>query len=783
MTIPKYQKRIAFLGGLECLIAAGMILAEGSSAKNTLLWGASGERWAAIIFAVLLGIVLIVFSFSRDNRGVSIRIQKLIFGNLDAFRFVSIVLFLFAVLGLLSPPGYWGNYSQYFEYLRPLLIVILTLPFQFFLPHIFRVSRRESEKPFPSAWIILFFLIMIISFMGYSRLGLKPDTHFWNVAGTPLTTFQVVLVLLITIVCFYLVEQISKIPGISPGAMNVGIALLIYIAGIWIWSQTPMTKHFFAPRPAPPAFEYYPYSDARIHDLGALSILEGYGINFGEYTDKPLYMIFLAGLHLFADGNYNTLSLLHLGCMGFILPAAFWFGKNLHGRHLGIALALVFVIRQRNAILLAHLLAGTNPRLLMTELPALLGILLICNLIHMWLGKVDRGYSPWKYALSAGVMLGAFSLVRLNPLGLLPVVALFVMLAMRKTDHKWPVRVAVFMLGFFMVFTPWLVTGRDAQGQPYLITKIIDIVTVRYPDTPSEEGNHQPNTRPKIKYVSHDVTGLNINFPVTHFPVFIINHAFHNLVTSFLALPDSPFPQDQDLRHLIKRPYFDEKQTTIWDGDLQPVQIPFMFINLILVSIGLGWSWRRWGWVGTFPAAVLIVYAITLGFARSSGSRYIVPVDWIVFFYYLSGIIYLVEQLSALWVIPVQNMELETGIDKSPNHVPVLIAVFVAMLVPVFQIPVITQSFPDCKSHMVDSAYGQLELVQGRALYPYLEDETLSFTFFACHQRNEINVPNPEGQISHGQTIVIGLSRLNGQPAAVFLEKESGLIPIWETKQ
>ena len=75
-----------------------------------------------------------------------------------------------------------------------------------------------------------------------------------------------------------------------------------------------MLKHFNALRPAPPAFQYFPYSDARIHDIGAISILDGYGIYYGEYTDKPLYMVMLSLLHRVAGNDYNKLNLLQGNC-------------------------------------------------------------------------------------------------------------------------------------------------------------------------------------------------------------------------------------------------------------------------------------------------------------------------------------------------------------------------------------------------------------------------------------------------------------------------------------
>jgi hypothetical protein len=89
-----------------------------------------------------------------------------------------------------------------------------------------------------------------------------------------------------------------------------------------------MIKHFNALRPAPPAFQYFPYSDARIHDMGAISILEGYGIFFGQYTDKPLYMTALSMLHRVTGYDYNKLSLFHLIAWVLFFHACFGLVNN-----------------------------------------------------------------------------------------------------------------------------------------------------------------------------------------------------------------------------------------------------------------------------------------------------------------------------------------------------------------------------------------------------------------------------------------------------------------------
>lgn len=776
------------LGGLEFLIASFFLLKIDQDPGNILFLGYSIARLSIVLLTIICALACLLLARYIYIKGrIPERLKNLISRNWSLLRSISILLFLFGAIVILFPQGHLQEYSAYFERFQPLLVVLTILPFQFFVFTLFKINREAIQEVIRPTWVFLMVLTLLSGFIVCTGLGIVPDTHFWNVAGVPLTTLQLILILLITTSCFYLVKNISMFQRMSPGMLDMGIALLIYIATVWVWSETPMVKHFYALRPAFPAFQYFPYSDARVHDVGALSIQSGYGINFGEYTDKPLYMIFLGILHFFTGNNYDQLSFLHLYCMALIPPLLFWFGKNFHGRNLGIAIALIILVRQRNAILLSHLLAGTNPRLLITELPTLLMLVIFCNIMHSWIKESTSSRIPWQYALLAGGILGAASLIRLNPVGLLPVILIIITLIYRKKASTWLSQVVIFSIGFMVVFSPWLLTGRDINGQSYLWTKINDVITVRYPHIPFIEKKDLSNLHVRVEQseLLATVEADNRDIPMQEFPIFVINHSLHNMITTFLALPDSPFPKDQDLRALIKRPYLDEKQTAIWNGSLQPIQLPFIIINLLFLAIGLGWSWRSWKWIGIFPAVIFVTYAITLGFARSSGSRYIVPVDWIVFFYYILGIILVIEYFFDVFT----DYPDEISIGKRSNLRPfssfqvILFVLFLAVLIPLAQIPIITKKFPLCNSQVFDSRYEQLDLVRGKALYPYAEEDTFYFVFFVCGQRSEINLSEFNVPLQHGQTIIIGFSKDNlSVPQAIFLEENLVLVPVWSNK-
>jgi len=268
----------------------------------------------------------------------------------------------------------------------------------------------------------------------------------------------------------------------------------------------------------------------------------------------------------------------------------------------------------------------------------------------------------------------------------------------------------------------------------------------------------------------------------THsFPGFIISHALHNAVAAFLALPDSLSQNDQMLKSLIQRPYLDE--TVTWRGELQAGQIPFLAVNLSLLALGLGWSWNRWKWAGIFPALIFIGYIIVLGFARTSGSRYIVPVDWILFFYYTIGIIVLLEKFTNVFEnIPTGIPLFESNGRASPilPVFAVLIVLLIGALIPIAQIPIITQNLPACENQINDPAHPQLSLLKGKALYPYLDKKTFSFVFLTCSQTIEITIKDLDTPLQNDQEIIIGFSKAEPhKPEAIFLKDSSSIRLIW----
>jgi hypothetical protein len=124
------------------------------------------------------------------------------------------------------------------------------------------------------------------------------------------------------------------------------------------------------------------------------------------------------------------------------------------------------------------------------------------------------------------------------------------------------------------------------------------------------------------------------NEEIKPIPVFVTIHFLHNIVTSVFILPVN-FGL-ADLRHTLKygNPFWD----SYWDGSLTFGIGLFLILNLVLVSLGIGSSWKSAKLSGLVPFGIFVFYNFSNAFARTSGGRYLVPIDWIVLFYFALGL-------------------------------------------------------------------------------------------------------------------------------------------------
>jgi hypothetical protein len=668
---------------VEVLAAVIYLSSIPADPKNSVLWGFSLLRLLMIggmllVFLVVAGLSVWVFQ--------NLQKSAVIFGRLCAGRLYSVILFLAAALFILAwvtclTPSYWfGTWGAYLERLRPPMVWLLLASFQtlalFLLPG--RAIRQasfiqpsqeisgrvwhEQGKVLRASGVAAGLLLLLWGFIALTRLGIKPDPLSWNEPGVPVLGLQVMLAWIVGF-GLILLETRNPFKGSSSkrlARMDWMVFFAIWVAAALAWNLTPFHGSFFAPGPYPPSNEFYPFSDAAKYDVAAQFALIGQGLNNFNFTDKPLLSAFLYWLHILVGQRYDWLVALQV-CALAVFPAVLYLlGKLFHSRPAGVMLAIFSICIEANAITASQWLLTSNTRLLLSEVPTAVGLLLFIYCLVQWLRQPDR---QTLYPLLAGGVLGLMTLVRHNPWLLLPAALGMALLVYWRKWRSYLRASLLFLLAMFIAIAPWMWRSYQANRTPFYFMIPLEnsvfanrygiVVSTPEPGAPIKQPTATPAptltpvasafTTPQptrtplpasakaLKEFNHALVrfGNILNFSSAHF--------FHNLYTSALILPTSLVYDD--LEHTLTSPqsYWGAK----WQDKFSPGAGLLFAVNLLLIGMGIGWSWQRFRMAGLVPLATALSYYLSNALARTSGGRYIVPADWVVYFYYVLGLVQL----------------------------------------------------------------------------------------------------------------------------------------------
>ena len=80
---------------------------------------------------------------------------------------------------------------------------------------------------------------------------------------------------------------------------------------------------------------------------------------------------------------------------------------------------------------------------------------------------------------------------------------------------------------------------------------------------------------------------------------------------------------------------------------MDPVSSVLFIAALLIIALGLGRSLRKFGWLGVMPLLAHLGYNFSVVVGRISGWRFMLPVDWVILFYYALGIVAATTLLSS----------------------------------------------------------------------------------------------------------------------------------------
>jgi hypothetical protein len=833
---PKYLFILGLFSFLELVCSGLVTLFITPDPKNALIFGFSALRLLQVGGIWILATIVLVVGIMAHRNKVSLDSAWLVNKSSNIHRPIlvfSLALIIWGWLALFCPAYLFGNLIYIFERMQPLSIALGACLAQFWLFFLYAKGRLGLLIPGKSAVQkyyrpTLLFAIVIIGigiFMAITKFGLLVNLIYSHEPGIPLTGLQLFFIILLLGMWIVFIPEKGRGQAILRIVKKYRlIPILIFLTAVLAWGLTPMLTHHFFLESGAPIYQPFPFSDARVHDLGGISILQGYGIYFYGYTDKPLYMVFMAILHFFAGYNYSFMTWLQILILAFIPVILFFLGEKFHSTSFGIFLSLVLIIRQRNAIVLSFRVSSINPKLFMTEEMTLLGVVLFAYLVFIWM----RDRKIW-LAFLCGGCIGATSLLRLNPLLLFPAIACLIVPVFWGMGKKFILRhLSAYTLAFLILLIPWIITGVNPEGRPWLLLKFYDVINTRYGSSDSSIQGHLYSSLPEMVMVPVGWQGnavlihqssslqeratndyamgtLSQNTPTTLLNVInapkgivyrFLYNLFHNFSTSILSMPDSLVYDD--LNHLTQPVYWADGGG--WTGNLPITQTMLVFLNLFLVSIGLGYSWIQYRWAGMIPMTIFIAYSVSLAAAMTSGGRDIIPMDWVLYYYYGLAIVVIVQFGFKVLTGKDQHqpVSLDTGTargisDRRKLGFSLAGIICLASLIPIanFVMPVVTASArnrADVKAvsqSISEQAFPGSNIVYGEILYPYYENSKITFDFMTSSGDATYTIVGTQGfkpTLSSGEKAFIALHNdVQGKPQveSIYLWQDVQPVLIW----
>ena len=264
-------------------------------------------------------------------------------------------------------------------------------------------------------------------------------------------------------------------------------------------------------------------------------------------------------------------------------------------------------------------------------------------------------------------------------------------------------------------------------------------------------------------------------------------------------MPDSLLYDD--VNHLSRRIYWSDSGG--WRGDMPFVQIGLVFLNLVLVAIGLGYSWIHHRWAGMIPMTIFIAYSVSLSAAMNSGGRYLVPMDWVLYFYYGLAIVVIVRFVLKVLAGLEQSRpaSLGTGAGRPVSErrklgFSLAGIIFLASLIPIanFVLPVLTPSTRNqakveaVRASISAQAKPGTQVVYGEILYPYYEKDLLTFSFLTPTGVTGYVLPRTpavKAELSGGERAFLALrsdNKNNLQMESIYLLQNASTQLIWHAK-
>lgn len=505
---------------------------------------------------------------------------------------------------------------------------------------------------------------------------IEPDQVGWNTLGTPLLDTQVLFVFVLGLLLTGLGMWGRKaLPAEKQSAswrFDALIFFLLWLVAAIYWGSIPVTNNWYISAPTYPTFSFYPNSDGMVYDTTAQSLLigEGYQSSHLPYPRRPLYDLFLFGLYLLKGQDYTGVVALQSMLFAVFPGLVYLLGKAMHNRLAGILAGLLVLFREGNAIALTGVITVSHSRMTMSDFPTGIGAALLAWIAFRWL-TAPESPQRLRLILLAGGILAAAMQIRIETGVFIPVLFGFALLQFPKMKTRYFTSLLAFVACMGLVVAPWVYRNWKTTGVLYfevpdarisfLLERLRKISEDEAPQAPT------PTEGGEMESVSGQKTQLapTRQPPTPTFFQVLIRHGLHSQAQALLIFPDTYRIFDSTVGFLghkdpvkfwtqccsgkdyVKRlPYWEWGK---WSGEIPPQSVVPILVNLFILAVGFRQAWKKSGWNALWPVGMAFGYYFANALARTSGGRYLQPVDWVWIVYYSIGLATLAAGLFRLF--------------------------------------------------------------------------------------------------------------------------------------
>ena len=649
---------------VEGFVAFALLLSIPRDLKNAALFGFSPLRLVLLGVTLSLTAVCVAFTIWIWRNPIKIAGTVIFLDSLVKHLWIFWLTIIFLTLGFilsayflfLSNEDFTWDYRVYLIRLSPFLFwfgcwtaqTIAVLFIHRSGSTVLGGGKNTLKRIGPFVVILIVMSLLWIG-IAWSGIGFKPDDESWvgrgwGSPGVPLLFSQIlfawgiclILMLgsLLAALAFgkaWLIKLLTDLSYFKRVDVVIGIMLWAFAA--FLWSVEPLRESWFNPPPRPPEFEYYPYSDAAIHDVTAQNLLIGEGFKWGEerVVRRPLYALFLAFLHQIGGQDYERIVILQVLVLAIFPVLLYLLTMLLHNRVTGILVAILITLRKRNAIALSNVINVSHAKLLMTDLMVTVGVVLFTLLVFWWLKEPGkRRLAP----LIVGGLLGLLMLIRPQVVLLVFIPILFGLISLQRI-RPWLQTSLLLFAGMALALMPWLwrnwqITGSIVLDESSQLSTLVRHQT----DAPEAIQDEQLPGETEAEYSQRlaKLVAQSVLDRPGYLARSILANFMRNEIFSVIIFPTSL--QWENVSTYVKRVPFWFR----WEGELPSGSGVFLALNLLFIAFGIGVTWKRHSYLGLVPLVVNLVYSLSNALARISGWRFILPGDWAGILYYGIGL-------------------------------------------------------------------------------------------------------------------------------------------------